>query len=64
MQWIEAKVEEFLGTGKSYFTIDIYSSEITRIEKKYPFLEVLKGPYTNASTTDKRISCIIRKKSK
>lgn len=61
-QYIHKKVEEFLSSSFPYFTIDLYSSEIKKISRNYPSLEVKKGPRTLASSDDKRFACVVRKK--
>ena len=35
-QWYCQKIEDFLNSDERCLTIDLYSSEITRIEKRYP----------------------------
>lgn len=61
-QYIHYKVEEFLSSSALFFTIDLYSSEIRKIEKYYPSLEIKRGPKTLASSDDKRFACVVRKK--
>lgn len=61
-QWYCQKIEDFLNSDERCLTIDLYSSEITRIEKRYPNVMVSIGPLTRVSKTDQRHSCFIHKK--
>ncbi len=62
-QWYCAKIDEFLKNPEEQnFSIELYTSEVKRIEKKYPQLEVKVGPKVITSSTDLRHACFIVKK--
>lgn len=61
-KYVNKKVEDFLDSSKSCLTLDLYSSEIRKLSKVYPSLEIKKGQKTLASSDDKRYSCVISKK--
>lgn len=59
-QWYVSLVEEFLSSpDNDKLPIQLYGSEIRRIEKKYLNVTVFVGP--TVSATDQRHSCIIKK---
>ena len=61
-QWYNMKVEEFLeNSSESLLYLDLYKSEIKRLEKKFPQVSVLIGPKVLSSHDDQRYSCIIEK---
>lgn len=62
-QWYRQKIEDFLKGNETHFCLDLYSSEVRRIEKTYPQILVSVGPLTGTSKMDQRHSCIIRKKN-
>lgn len=62
-QWIDAKVDEFNNSSNPCFTIDLYSSEIRRFEKRYINLKIQRGPAVLSTPNDARFSCVITRKS-
>lgn len=61
-QFIDHLVTKFENSENPSLTIDLYGSEIRRLERKNPHLEVLKGPHSFASYTDQRYRCVITKR--
>ncbi len=61
-QWYGKLIEVFLNNPtEKTLAIALYGSEVKRIEKKYPQLEVNVGPPMKASSADQRHSCMIIK---
>lgn len=61
-QWIDAKVEEFIASTNPCFTIDLYSSEIRRFQKRYSELLIKKGPVAQGTFQNARFSCVVTRK--
>lgn len=62
-QFIAEKITAFTNSKEETCFIDLYKSEISRTEKKFPEIEISIGPRTNASFCDQRYACIVRKKN-